>query len=329
MKLLVTGTSGFIGTSMCERFSAAPGFELAGLDRRPPKEQFDGVEYIQADLTDRKAVLDVLRQVEPDVIVHLAAQARVDPSLLASTPTYTDNVVATLNLIAAAEAARPKAPKFMYASSETVYGATTVYPSPESSPPNPISPYAASKAACELLVTRAFPETHLILRSGMGYGPRSDPAAQVVGRFILRALAGKPILFPSGVGPSEQPTRDVNFVGNFLSGVELALRAGAMGTFNVASGEEVSVLDLARRVIRAVGRGEIRTTEEFRYRPGEVGTRTWLDITKARDAFGYSPSVDLESGLARTVEWYRTHPMYFDVGGVSAPASAPARIASA
>jgi nucleoside-diphosphate-sugar epimerase len=312
MKLLVTGTSGFIGTSFCERLSGNRAFDVVGLDRRPPRETFATVEHISADLTDRAAVVETFRRLEPDVIVHLAAQARVDPSLVVASPTYSDNVVATLNLIAGAEKLGRRAPTFVYASSETVYGAASVYPSPESVALNPLSPYAASKAASELLVTRAFPSKSLILRSGMGYGPRSDPSAQVVGRFITRALAGKPLLFPVGMPASAHPTRDVNYVENFLDGVELGLRAGATGTFNVASGRELSVLDLAKFVVRAVGRGEVVMTDQFHYRPGETGGRTWLDISKAHDSFGYAPRVGLDAGLHRATRWYASNPTYFE-----------------
>jgi nucleoside-diphosphate-sugar epimerase len=107
------------------------------------------------------------------------------------------------------------------------------------------------------------------------------------------------------------PTRDTNFVGNFLDGLELALRAGATGTYNIASGREVSILDLAKSVIQATGTGAILRSDEFQYRAGEAGVRTWLDVSKGHDAFGYSPKVSLEDGLRPTVEWYRLHRDYF------------------
>ena len=312
MKLLVSGTSGFIGTSFCDRFSRSSSFDIVGVDRRPPRERFDTVAYAVGDLTDAAFVRALVSETEPDAIVHLAAQARVDPSLVSASPTYSDNVLATLNLIAAAEGQGVRLGRFVYASSETVYGGTTEYPSKETSPLNPQSPYAASKAACELLVSRGLPGKALILRSGMGYGPRSDPEAQVVGRFIRRALHGKPILFPRTPPPEGHPTRDVNYVGNFLEGIELALRAGVAGTYNVASGREVSIPELADAVIKAVGKGTVLEAEGFVYRQGEAGARTWLDVSKARDDFGYQPRVQLEEGLRATVDWYRSNWDYFN-----------------
>jgi nucleoside-diphosphate-sugar epimerase len=312
VKVLVTGTSGFIGTSFCERCAGKGPFDVVGVDRRPPRERFASVNYIRGDLTDGKFVRGLVTESDPDAIVHFAAQARVDPSLAAASPTYADNVVATLNLIEAAEDLGHRLTQFVYVSSETVYGDAPGYPCPETSPLNPQSPYAASKAACELLVSRALPGNALILRSGMGYGPRSDPSAQVVGRFICQALTGRPILFPKEMPRGEHPTRDVNYVSNFLDGLELALGARATGTFNVASGQEVSILDLANEVVKVVGKGSIECSDDFHYRAGEAGVRTWLDISKARDSFGYTPKVPLRSGLRTTVRWYASNPDYFE-----------------
>lgn len=311
MRVLVTGASGFIGTSFCERFGTDPGVEVVAVDRRAPMERFPRVEHVPADLCDGPAIRRVLERSEPEVIVHLAAQARVEPSLASVFPTYSDNVTGTVNLIGAAEHFTPKLERFVYASSETVYGPAARLPSDEASPLHPDSPYAASKAACELLVGRAFPQKALILRSGMGYGPRSDPSAQVVARFITRALRGRPILFPADSPAEGHPTRDVNHVSNFLDGLGLALSSGATGTFNIASGREVSILELAQSTVDAVGAGQIEFTSAFRYRRGEAGLRTWLSVEKAKHAFGYMPKVSLDHGLRSTIGWYRTHPDYF------------------
>jgi dTDP-glucose 4,6-dehydratase len=311
MRFLVTGTSGFIGTSFCERFASLPGKDIVGIDRRPPRETFNGVRYSSVELRNDDAVSRLVRHEEPEVIVHFAAQARVDPSLTSSVTTYRDNVEATINLIAAAESLGNRLERFIYASSETVYGNASSYPTKEASPLNPSSPYAASKAACELLVTRALGDRALVLRSGMGYGPRSDPTAQVVGKFVTRALRNQPLLFPRSVPRDRHPTRDVNFVTNFLDGLDLAIKAGASGTFNVASGQEVSILTLAECVVDLVGQGSVEFADEFSYRAGEPGQRTWLDISKAEETFAYRPKMLLPEGLRTSIDWYRSHPDYF------------------
>jgi UDP-glucose 4-epimerase len=312
MRVLVTGTSGFIGTSFCERFARRGPFQVFGVDRLTPRNRVSGVQYHVIDLTYEYEVSSLVASVEPEVIVHLAAQARVDPSLASSRPTYSDNVVGTLSLLSACEKLGSKLQRFVYASSETVYGPASRYPVAEETPVNPQSPYAASKAACELLVGQALKEKALILRSGMGYGPRSDPRAQVVAKFATRALRDQPLFFPRDEPRGGHPTRDVNFVENFLDGLGQAVTASASGTFNVASGREVSILDIAHLVVDISGSGSVVFTPEFTYRPGEEGLRTWLDISKAKDAFGYSPRISLEEGLRRTIEWYRANPAYFD-----------------
>lgn len=307
MKILVTGAAGFIGTSYCERQAGVGAHEVTAVDRRVPIEQFRRISYRTLDLLDGYLVEATVQELRPDAIVHLAAQARVDPSLVDPIPTFRDNVQATLNLLSAARACPGTTPLFAYASSETVYGPASGYPTSETAQLNPQSPYAASKAASELLVRSSLPTRHLILRSGMGYGPRSDPRAQVVARFIHTALRDGDLYFPPEITKVSHPTRDLNFVSNFLDGLDLAVASGKSGTFNIASGEEHSVLELANLVVSVVGKGRIRENPEFRYREGEVGLRTWLDISLARKTFGYVPRVNLHEGIRLTTNWMRSH----------------------
>lgn len=304
MRVLVTGSSGFIGTSFLEVYAGKA--ELFGIDRCAPGEPVDGVQYHELDLAALERLGPVLQRISPNIVVHLAAQARVEPSLNDPIGTYRDNVVATVNLIQAAVELGSSLQMFVYASSETIYGPAIQYPTPESASPNPQSPYAASKVAAESLVRAALKDRSVVVRSGMGYGPRSNPKAQVVARFVQRALRDEPLKFPASTFAAH-PTRDVNYVTNFVDGVRLAIESGASGTFNIASGRETSVLDLAKAVIRKAGAGRIDFDPSWTYREGEEGLRTWLDISKARDAFGYRPRVDLEEGLERTVSWMRSH----------------------
>ncbi len=311
MRALVTGTSGFIGTNLCERFSSSRRYELIGVDCRQPRERFPHVKYVCVDLRDRHAVRDFILSEEPEVIVHLAAQARVEPSLVDPIDTYDRNVLATMNLLDAALALGNRLECFVYASSETVYGPSDRYPTPEDAPLRPQSAYAASKAACEFLVRNANGLPHLIFRSAMGYGPRSNPKEQVVAKFIVKALSGKPILFPEGLAESRHPTRDINHVHNYLDAMERALAAGARGTYNVGSGHETSILELARRIVALSGTGSLAFDAAYAYRPGELGLRTWLDTRNAEEAFGYRPKLSLDEGLRGTTAWYADHPEFW------------------
>lgn len=314
MRLLVTGSSGFIGTNFCDRFRNSRQYDLVAVDCREPRERFPHVKYVTTDLRDRQAVRRLVLAEEPGVIVHLAAQARVEPSLLNPIDTYDRNVVATLNLLDATLQLRNKLECFFYASSETVYGPSDRYPTPEDSLLRPQSAYAASKAACELLVRNTNGLPHLIFRSAMGYGPRSNPREQVVAKFIAKALRQEPILFPQDVPAHRHPTRDVNYVQNYLDAMEQALAAGAEGIFNVGSGEETSILDLASEIVELVGRGSIAFDAYFLYRPGEIGLRTWLDTSRANEAFGYQPKISRKEGLLGTLNWLSRNQGYWAEG---------------
>jgi len=306
LKILLTGSSGFIGTSFLEARSGHD--ELHGVDRRPPLEPVEGVDYHVADLCDSDRVSSLVQRISPEVVIHLAAQARVEPSFEDPVGTYRDNVVATIHLIRAALQLGTDFKTFVYASSETVYGPAIAYPTPETVSLNPQSPYAASKAAAEMLVRSAFDGRALIVRSGMGYGPRSDPKVQVVAKFVQRSLRNEPLLFPAGPVQGGHPTRDLNFVTNFVDGVRLALDAGASGTFNIASGQEISILELGEAIVDRARSGRVEFSAAFQYRRGEAGLRTWLDITKARETFGYRPKVLLPGGLTASIDWFWSHP---------------------
>lgn len=321
MRILVTGSSGFIGTNFCDRFRNSRQHNLVGVDCREPREPFPHVEYVTTDLRDRQAVRGLVIAEEPEVIVHLAAQARVEPSLVDPIDTYDRNVVATLNLLDAALELGNKLECFFYASSETVYGASDRYPTPEDSLLRPQSAYAASKAACELLVRNANGLPHLIFRSAMGYGPRSNPREQVVAKFLAKALRQEPILFPPDVPTHLHPTRDVNYVQNYLDAMEQALSAGAEGIYNVGSGEETSILDLASEIVELVGRGSIAFDSHFLYRFGELGLRTWLDTSRANGAFGYRPRIPRKEGLLGTLNWLSRNQDYWAEGGTGQTAA--------
>jgi UDP-glucose 4-epimerase len=235
-------------------------------------------------------------------------------------------------------------------SSETVYGAVETYPTPEElGPGKPLSMYAASKAAADLL-TQQFPAPKgarfLVARSAMGAGPRSSPSEQVVSRFVQNSLQGKPLKFPGerkwvstpgtlsiGTMPAHghwenvsvnvaHPTRDVSPALNFVHGVDLILQTpDAKGpVYNLGSGTEINILELAERVIKTLGEGSLEYDPAFSYRPGEVGYRTALSIEKARKDLGYESIVTLEDAVRLTAQWMRECPNYFEERRVPARA---------
>lgn len=262
-----------------------------------PREIFGPLTVVIGDLLNRTFLEELFKKFKFDVILHFAAQARVEPSYADPIATYRTNVEVTINLL---EMARRNGIYMVYASSEVIYGSADRYPTAEHYHLRPDSPYAASKAACDLLVQQC---GGTVIRSGMGYGERSPPS-QVITKMILRCMDDKPLLFPAG--PVQHPTRDVNYVRDFTEGVAKVLQKGiTKGVFNMGGGREVDVLTLAEKVIATVGRGRIEYSKDFHYRPGEEGRRTWLDNTKAKITFGYEPKYSLEKGLDITYNWLK------------------------
>ena len=299
MRVLITGISGFVGTSVAEHLTQNTDHEFFGSDLYKPTEGFTNVKYVYGDLRQRSHVDALIGFVKPDVVIHFAAQARVEPSLVDPVGTYRSNVDATINIMEAC--LKHQVGRLVYASSETIYGEADRYPEKEHYHFRPDNAYAASKAACDILVSNCHGLKSVVVRSAMGYGPRSPPN-QVVTKFMLKAIDGKGLLFPDG--PVRHPTRDMNYIGNFVEGIRLILQhPDVTGIFNIGSGEEIDMLSLAEKIISIVGNGQIVYDHNFKYRPGEEGKRTWLDITKAKITFGYNPEIHLNEGLERTYNW--------------------------
>lgn len=314
-KIFVTGGSGFIGTTFVE--AHRKDYDLVVIDRVPPRERFDSVEYRICDILDRDRLLQVVLEAEPDFIVHLAAKARVDDGMRDPVGTARTNVTGTINTLEAASIA-PGLDKYIFVSSETVYGNVPVFPTPEElGPGKPISLYGATKAASDL-ITQQWPGLRTVVaRSAMGAGPRSSPAEQVTSRFIKNVLDGKPLRFPTG--SVVHPTRDVSPAWNFVQGIANIIEHGdASGVYNLATGKEISILELAETVVRVMGRGEIKFDPDFHYRVGEAGFRTALSIERAERELGYKPVVSLERCIELTASWMERNPEYWSQRRVEA-----------
>ena len=305
MKLMITGVAGFVGTNAAERLREK--YEIIGVDKRAPRERFDGITYERSDILDYQDIKKIIWWHEPDVILHLAAVARVEPSLTDPIGCFRTNVAGTINLLEIAK--KVGVGKFVYASSEAIYGKSDRYPTREIDHFRPATAYAASKIAADVMVQNCHGLNTCVLRSGMGIGERCNPAEQVAPKFILKAINDKPLLFPKG--DVAHPTRDFNYIGNFIDGIELVIEHDATGVYNIGSGTETSMLDFAQKVIEIVGGGRIEFTDSFKYREAEAGMRTWLDISKARDELGYYPKIGLEEAIRISKDWLLTHSDYW------------------
>ncbi len=309
VKALVTGGAGFIGSHIVDAL-VERGWSVRVLDdlssgRRENLTHLDRrIEFIQGDIRDRAIVERSVGGVE--VVFHQAALRSV-PKSFDNPSLYNDvNVSGTLTVLMAARAAGVR--RVVVASSSSVYGDTERLPQRESDPAEPISFYAASKLACELYC-RVFSgwgglET-VALRYFNVFGPRQsleNRYAVVVPKFIVSLLRNEP---PPINGDGSQ-SRDFTYVTNVVAANLLAGSvAGVSGrVFNIAAGEGYTVLEVAQRLNKILGKAiaPVHLAE----RPGDV-RRTRADITQAASLLGFQPEVDFEEGLQRTAEWFREH----------------------
>ncbi|HXF96807.1 MAG TPA: NAD-dependent epimerase/dehydratase family protein [Gemmatimonadales bacterium] len=312
---LVTGAAGFIGSHTCEALLAR-GYAVTGLDNFDPfyaravKERnlaglrgMPGFDFVEADLVRDPVPLDGV-----SVVVHLAAKAGVRPSLENPVAYMEANVTATARLLEAAR--RAGVSRIVFGSSSSVYGDTTPTPFCETHPATePISPYAASKRAGELL---AYTFAHLYglrvlcLRFFTVYGPRQRPDL-AIHRFTDLVARGRPVPM-HGDGSSE---RDYTYITDALAGILAAVEwtaqqpPGRVDIVNIGGGGRVRLDRLVALIAAALGRPA--RIERLPDQPGDVRL-TDASLEHARRVLGYRPRVAIEEGIRHFVRWYEeTH----------------------
>ena len=307
MKYIVTGGAGFIGSHIAEGLAQA-GHDVAIVDNLfsgkmeniAPLLTRENVRFVRGSVTD----LPLLKKTfdGADGVFHEGAIASVPRSIADPAATNEANVTGTLNVLVAARDCG--VPKVLFASSSSVYGNTPALPKREDMAPHPLSPYAVSKLAGEEYL-RVFSEVYglktVSLRYFNVFGPRQDPLSQyaaVIPNFITRILRHEP---PVIYGDGEQ-TRDFSYVKDVVQANLRAMESGAEGVFNVAYCQRITLKELAATIMELTG-----ITVPLRFdppRPGDVRD-SLADITRAKQAFGYSPAYTVKSGLRETIEWYR------------------------
>ena len=309
MRALVTGAAGFIGSTLVDRL-LVDGHTVVGIDDLSSGRianlegacASDRFELVQADVVDAD-LIGLLAQIAPEVVYHLAAQIDVRRSVADPEFDATVNVVGTVRLAEAARRAGVR--KVVHTSSGgSVYGVPSDYPTGETAPTDPASPYAASKVAGEIYLN-TFRHLYGMDCSHVApsnvYGPRQDPhgEAGVVAIFINALLAGEPTtVFGEGGN-----TRDYVYVGDVVDAfVRASGTAGAGQRFNNGTGVETSDRALHTAVAAAVG-----APDEPRFAPPRLGdlARSCLDVRKAEMVLGWRPRVRLDEGLRQTVEHFR------------------------
>lgn len=301
--VLVTGGAGFIGSHLAERL-CHEGHRVRVLDnfatgRRENLASVTGeIELVEGDARSYERVHSAVRGCE--LVFHHAALPSVPRSIQDPLTTNAANATATLNVLLAARDEGVR--RVVFASSSSVYGARAELPAREQMPAVPISPYAVAKLAAEGYCRACFEVYGLetvSLRYFNVFGPRQDPRSEyaaVIPRFIAALLEDRS---PRIYGDGEQ-SRDFTYVENAVEANLLAADAdGVAGqVFNVACGEMISLIALLDELCAITGRSVEAVHEESR--PGEL-RHSLADISRAREALGYEPSIGLREGLSRTV----------------------------
>jgi UDP-glucose 4-epimerase len=303
---VVTGGAGFIGSHLAQAL-VARGEMVRVADsfitgNRRNLEAIGGVELVEGDLAD--AAIAQRAVAGADYVLHQAAIPSVPRSVDDPVTSHRANVDATLQILVAAREAGVK--RVVYAASSSAYGDTPEMPKREDMPTNPLSPYALQKLIGEQymqMFTALYGLETVSIRYFNVFGPRQDPSSPysgVIALFVTALLSGKA---PTIIGDGAQ-TRDFTYVANIVDGVLLAAKAPkASGeVINVATGRQISINELARTLGKVIGNTKPAVHTESR--AGDV-RHSLADITKARALLGYEPTVDLEEGLRKTVDWYR------------------------
>jgi len=301
MRVLVTGGAGFIGSHLTDALLAR-GDDVAvadDLSAGRPGRMAGRVTLHKVSVARGDELAAVVADLAPDLICHLAAQIDVRVSVSQPAADAETNVVGTVNVL---EAAREAGARVLLASTGGVlYGRDAPIPSLEDVLPLPESPYGVAKHCAEqyvMLYNRLHGTSHTVLRLANVYGPRQDPAGEagVVAIFCAQVLAGeRPTIFGDG-----RQTRDYVYIGDAVAALVAAADRGRPGIWNVGSGIEVSVLELAR-VIGAIA-GRVVRPRYAPARPGEL-LRSALASDRARLDLGWTATTPLPAGVARVYRW--------------------------
>jgi nucleoside-diphosphate-sugar epimerase len=307
-KYLVTGGAGFIGSNIAEKL-VEQGERVVIIDDLSTGSEENirhvrgDVEFLEGDIRNAALVRKALKGVSR--VIHQAALASVPRSI--ENPVLVNDVNVGGTVVMLEESRRAGVDVFVYAASSSAYGDTEILPKREEMLPQPLSPYAVSKLTGEYycsVYSRAYGLPTLSLRYFNIFGPRQDPQSQyaaVIPIFVSHLMRDeRPTIFGDG-----EQSRDFTYVENVVNAnLRAAVCERARGqVVNVACGVSYTVNDLFRRLKDLIGSSVVPIYDEPR--TGDV-KHSMADISRARETFGYDVSVSFESGLERTVEWYRS-----------------------
>lgn len=312
--ILITGGAGFIGSHLVDRLLTEDEWRITVVDDfndfYSPSIKRDNLsahlsnpefKLIEADIRDAQVLEKAFREAKYDCVVHLAARAGVRPSLKEPRLYVETNVNGTMNLL---ELARTHGVKqFVFGSSSSVYGVNPKVPFSEDDPIfNPISPYAATKAAGELIChtySHLYDMRIICLRFFTVYGARQRPDL-AIHKFAKLISQGKPIpVFGDGT-----TRRDYTYIDDIIAGVRAAMDydASKYEVINLGESRTVELSELISLLEKELG-----TRAEIDWQPPQPGDvpQTFADISKARKLLGYDPQTQIETGIRRFVKWFK------------------------
>jgi UDP-glucuronate 4-epimerase len=312
--ILVTGGAGFIGSHLVDSLLAEGGWRVVVVDdfndfyspsvkRENVRAHLQSASYrlFETDIRDRASLEEVFKEERFDCIVHLAARAGVRPSLSEPVLYAETNINGTLNLLELARARGVE--QFVFGSSSSVYGINAKVPFSEDDPiRQPISPYAATKGAGELIChtySHLYGIRSVCLRFFTVYGARQRPDL-AIHKFAKLISEGRPIpVFGDG-----RTRRDYTYIEDIISGVRAAIdyRESDYEVFNLGESQTVELNELISLLEKELGRSALIDRQPTQ--PGDV-PQTFADITKARRVLGYDPRTKIEDGIKLFVEWFR------------------------
>lgn len=308
MRILVTGGAGFIGSNLVDtllkeghRVISVDNFDpfypkeikLQNIGKHLKNERFTFIDLDVRDINQRKLPHSV------DCVVHLAAKAGVRPSIENPSAYFDNNIGGTIELLNFCKKNEIK--QFVFASSSSVYGLSPNTPWKETEPNlEPISPYAASKLACEHIgftYSHLFDIRFLALRFFTVYGPRQRPDLAI--HKFMRKIANKEALDLFGDGST---SRDYTYIDDIIQGINSAImyNKSAYEIFNLGNSARVSLTKLVEAIGKEVGVAPIINYHDEQ--PGDV-PHTCADVSKSKDQLGYSPKTKLEDGLGKQLKW--------------------------
>lgn len=312
--ILITGGAGFIGSHLVDRLLSENDWRVTAVDdfndfyspeikRRNVQRQLQNSAFklVEADIRDKAALAGVFSETKFDCIVHLAARAGVRPSLSEPQLYVETNINGTMNLLELAR--QHNVLQFVFGSSSSVYGVNEKVPFSESDPIfNPISPYAATKAAGELLChtySHLYGLRCICLRFFTVYGARQRPDL-AIHKFAQLISEGKPVpVFGDGT-----TRRDYTYIEDILAGVRAAIDYDKTNYEVINLGESRTV-ELRELIALLEKELDLRAVIERQpMQPGDV-PQTFADISKARQLLGYNPQTQIEDGIRLFVDWFR------------------------